>query len=62
MPKLKRQDPDLVKRQVIRLRVTEAEAELFRSKAKEAGCKSLSEFIRTRCIEDENADIIKTRK
>ena len=62
MPKLKRQDPDLVKRQVIRLRVTEAEAELFGSKAKEAGCKSLSEFIRTRCIEDENADIIKTRK
>ena len=62
MPKLKRQDPDLVKRQVIRLRVTDAEAELFRSKAKEAGCKSLSEFIRTRCIEDESADTMKTQK
>ena len=62
MPKLNRQDPDLAKRQVIRLRVSDAEAELFRTKAKEAGCKSVSEFIRTRCIENNSADTVKTQK
>lgn len=36
---------------VIRLRVTEAEVELFKRKAREAGCKSVSEYIRLRCID-----------
>lgn len=47
----KAQDPSKVKSTVIRLRVTEAEAELFKTKAKEVGCKTISEYIRMRCIE-----------
>lgn len=38
----KSHDPSTVKSTVIRLRVTEAEAELFKRKAREAGCKSVS--------------------
>lgn len=34
-------DPKVVKSTVIRLRVTEAEAELFKTKAREAGCKTV---------------------
>ncbi len=44
-------DPSIVRSTVIRLRVTPAEAELFKAKAKEAGCKSISEYIRIRCID-----------
>ena len=46
----KSHDPSAIKSTVIRLRVTQAEAELFKTKAKEAGCKSISEYIRVRCI------------
>ncbi|MBQ6040783.1 MAG: hypothetical protein IJL32_08435 [Oscillospiraceae bacterium] len=56
----KQSDPSTIKSNVIRLRVTEAEAELFKRKSKEAGCKTVSEYIRICCIEDEkgrkNAD------
>ncbi len=48
----KSHDPSTVKSTVIRLRVTRAEAELFKTKAKEAGCKSISEYIRVRCIDE----------
>ena len=51
-PRHKQSDPSTVKNQVIRLRVTEAEAEKFKRKAAEAGCKSISEYIRSRCIDD----------
>ncbi len=44
-------DPSTVRSTVIRLRVTEVEAELFKRKAREAGCKSVSEYIRLRCID-----------
>jgi len=44
-------DPSTVRSTVIRLRVTEAEVELFKRKAREAGCKSVSEYIRLRCID-----------
>lgn len=47
----KSHDPSTVKSTVIRLRVTEAEAELFKRKAREAGCKSVSEYIRLKCID-----------
>ena len=50
MPRHKQSDPTSIKTQVIRLRVTEAEAEKFRSKAAESGCKTVSEYIRSRCI------------
>lgn len=44
-------DPSTVRSTVIRLRVTEAEVELFKRKARGAGCKSVSEYIRLRCID-----------
>lgn len=50
MPRHKQSDPTSIKTQVIRLRVTGAEAEKFRSKAAESGCKTVSEYIRSRCI------------
>ena len=49
----KSSDPSAIKSTVIRLRVTEAESALFKAKAKEAECKTVSEYIRIRCIEDE---------
>ena len=57
MPRHKQSDPSTIKSQVIRLRVTEAEAEQFKSNAINAGCKSISEYIRSRCIgEDDEHD------
>lgn len=48
-------DSSTVRSTVIRLRVTEAEAQLFKAKAKEAGCKTVSEYIRMRCINANNS-------
>lgn len=50
--RVKSKDQSEVKSTVIRLRVTEAEAELFKTKAKKAGCKTLSEYIRVRCLNE----------
>lgn len=50
MPRNKQSDPNTIKSSVIRLRVTEAETLLFKTNAAEAGCKSISEYIRSRCI------------
>ena len=50
MPRHKQSDPNTIKSSVIRLRVTEAEALLFKTNAAEAGCKSIIEYIRSRCI------------
>lgn len=55
-PRQKQSDPSTIKSSVIRLRVTEAEADLFRTKAAEAGCKSISEYIRSRCISEDTVD------
>lgn len=52
MPRHKQSDPTSIKTSVIRLRVTEAEAQLFKANAAAAGCKSVSEYIRMRCISD----------
>ena len=52
MPRHKKSDPSTVKNHVIRLRVTEAEVEMFKTKAREAGYRSISEYIRSRCIDD----------
>ena len=52
MPRHKKSDPSTVKNHVIRLRVTEAEVEMFKKKAAEAGCRSISEYIRSGCIDD----------
>lgn len=56
MPRHKQSDPSIIKSSVIRLRVNEAEAELFRTKAAEAGCKTISEYIRSRCIGEDIVD------
>lgn len=61
MPKLNCKDPNEVKSRVIRLRVTEAEAQLFKVHAAVAGCKTISEYIRLRCIE-ESIDAVDTAK
>jgi len=56
MPRHKQSDPTFIKTQVIRLRVTEAEAEKFKKKVAEAGCKSISEYIRFKCIGEDTVD------
>ena len=57
MSRHKQSDPSTIKNQMIRLRVTEAEAEKFKTNATAAGCKSISEYIRSRCIgEDSGVD------
>lgn len=55
MPRHNQSDTSTIKNQVIRLRVTEAEANLFKTKAAEAGCRTISEYIRMRCINDNNS-------
>ena len=60
MPKLKSKDPKEVKSQVIRLRVTEAEAQQFKAHAAAAGCKTISEYIRSRCISKDSVDVAVT--
>ena len=60
MPRHKQSDPSSIKNQVIRLRVTEAEAELFKVYAAEAGCKSISEYIRSKCIGEDTVDTTAT--
>ena len=56
-PRHRQSDPSTVKNHVIRLRVTEAEVERFKKKAADAGCRSISEYIRSRCIgEDDEHD------
>lgn len=59
-PRHKQSDPSTIKNQVIRLRVTEAEAQLFKVYAAEAGCKSISEYIRSRCIGEDTVDTTAT--
>lgn len=61
MPRHKQSDPTNIKSSVIRLRVTTSEAQLFKANAVEAGCKSISEYIRMKCIgEDSSVDIAAT--
>lgn len=55
-PRHKQSDQTTIKNQVIRLRVTEAEAKLFKANAAIAGCKSISEYIRLRCIGEDKDD------
>ena len=60
MPRHKKPDSSTIKSQVIRLRVTEAEVERFKRKAAEAGCRSISEYIRSRCIEEDSSCVDNT--
>ena len=60
MPRHKQSNPSTIKNQVIRRRVTEAEAQLFKTNATAAGCKSISEYIRSRCIGEDTVDTTAT--
>lgn len=51
---VKRVDRSKVKDTIIRLRVTKAEAEKFKKKAKQYNCDSLSEYIRIRCLNEDD--------
>ena len=55
-----KQPQSTIKSSVIRLRVTEAEAERFKVNAAEAGCKSISEYIRSRCIGEDDRSGVET--
>ena len=52
MARTKKENPSEVRTSVIRLRVTEDEVKKFKEKAAEAGCRSISQYIRLRCLDD----------
>ena len=54
MARTKKENPSEVRTSVIRLRVTEDEVKRFKEKAAEAGCRTISQFIRLRCLDDDS--------
>ena len=52
MARTKKENPNEVRTSVIRLRVTEDEVKRFKEKAAEAGCRTISQYIRLRCLYD----------
>ena len=50
---VKRADRSKVKTSVVRVRVTEAEAKMFRDKAKQYNCDTISQFIRMKCLNED---------
>lgn len=56
MARTKKENPSEVRTSVIRLRVTEDEVKKFKEKAAEAGCRTISQYIRLRCLEDNAFD------
>ena len=53
MARTKKENPNEVRTSVIRLRVTKDEVKRFKEKAAEAGCRTISQYIRLRCLDDE---------
>ena len=54
MARTKKKNQSEVRRSVIRLRVTEDEVKIFKEKATESGCRTISQYIRMKCLgEDE---------
>lgn len=58
MARTKKENPSEVRTSVIRLRVTEDEVKRFKEKAAEAGCRTISQYIRLRCLDDNTFDDI----
>ena len=58
MARTKKENPAEVRTSVIRLRVTEDEVKKFKEKAAEAGCRTISQYIRLRCLADTTFDDI----
>ncbi len=56
MARTKKENPNEVRTSVIRLRVTEDEVKRFKEKAAELGCKTISQYIRLRCLDDNAFD------
>ena len=56
MARTKKENPSEVRTSVIRLRVTEDEVKRFKEKAAEAGCRTISQYIRLRCLDDNIID------
>ena len=56
MARIKKENPSEVRTSVIRLRVTEDEVKRFKEKAAEAGCKTISQYIRLMCLDDNTFD------
>ena len=55
MARTKKENQSEVRRSVIRLRVTEDEVKKFKEKAAEAGCRTISQYIRMKCLDEDKA-------
>ena len=56
MARTKKENPNEVRTSVIRLRVNDEEEKKFKEKAAEAGCRTISQYIRLRCLDDNTFD------
>ncbi len=56
MARTKKENTSEVRTSVIRLRVTEDEVKRFKEKAAEAGCRTISQYIRLKCLDDDNVN------
>ena len=56
MARTKKENPSEVRTSVIRLRVTEDEVKKFKEKATEAGCRTISQYIRLKCLDEESVN------
>ncbi len=56
MARTKKENSSEVRTFVIRLRVNEEEEKKFKEKAAEAGCRTISQYIRLRCLDDNPFD------
>jgi hypothetical protein len=56
MARTKKENPSEVRTSVIRLRVTEDEVKKFKEKAAEAGCRTISQYIRLRCLYEDKEE------
>ena len=56
MARTKKENLSELRTSVIRLRVTEDEVKKFKEKATEAGCRTISQYIRLRCLDDNTFD------
>ena len=54
MAKTKKENPSEIRKSVIRLQVNEEEEKKFKEKADKAGCRTISQYIRLKCLDDEN--------
>lgn len=56
MARTQKENQSEVRTSVIRLRVTEDEVKKFKKKAAEAGCRTIIQYIRLRCLDDNTFD------